>query len=61
MNNPQFEINKTQKLSVIHSLSKINNLVRNNLYRKALQFIKNFKNGQKVIIQLKKFYLQNKK
>ena len=43
MNNPQFEIIKTLELSVIHSLSRINNLERNNLYRESSSVYQEFK------------------
>ena len=43
MNNPQFEIIKTLELSVIHSLSRINNLERNNLYRDSSSVYQEFK------------------
>ena len=43
MNNPQFEILKTLELSVIHSLSRINNLERNNLYNDSSSVYQEFK------------------
>ncbi len=45
MNNTQFEIIITLELSVIHSLSRINNLKEIIYIEIALQFIKNLKNG----------------
>ena len=43
MNNPHFEVIKNLELSVIHSLNRIDNLEKNNLYGDSSSIYQEFK------------------